>query len=39
MKLIIQTLQLRHFLYQQEPHKINVKSNTHTPGPITAHFN
>ncbi|MGV8999033.1 hypothetical protein ACN9TI_02340 [Lactococcus lactis] len=39
MKSIIQTLQLRHFLYQQETHKIKVKSNTHSPNPVTAQFN
>ncbi|ADA65318.1 Hypothetical protein NCDO2118_1615 [Lactococcus lactis subsp. lactis NCDO 2118] len=39
MKSIIQTLQLRHFLYQQETHKNKAKSNTHNPNPITAQFN
>ncbi|MDU0398974.1 hypothetical protein KF146HA_02473 [Lactococcus lactis] len=39
MKSIIQTLQLRHFLYQQEVSKIKMNSNTHSPNPITAQFN
>ena len=39
MKSIIQTIQLRHFLYQQETHKIKVESDPLTPSPITAQFN
>lgn len=39
IKSMIQTLQLRHFLYQQETHEIKVKSNTHSPNPATAQFN
>ncbi|MDG4968091.1 hypothetical protein [Lactococcus lactis] len=39
MKSIIQTIQLRHFLYQQETHKIKVEYNPLTPSPITAQFN
>jgi hypothetical protein len=39
MKSIIQTIQFRHFLYQQEFSKIKMCSNTHTPNPINAQFN
>lgn len=39
IKSMIHTLQLRHFLYQQETHKNKVESNTHSPNPITAQFN
>lgn len=39
IKSMIQTLHFRHFLYQQEAHKIKGESNLHIPNPATAQFN